>query len=75
MARLEHNKHGNPRLLRGEILSRWVLLTTNDIEGCETDLAKLSDVLQTRYGYAKRRAEKEAELFFGEFEHRLRLTA
>ena len=62
-------------LLRGEILSRWGQLTTADIEECGADRSKLIDVVQARYGFAKRRAEKEVELFFGDFQDRLRMAA
>ena len=63
------------RLLRGEILSRWEQLTTSDIEECSPDRSKLIELLQTRYGYVQRRAEKEVELFFGEFQNRLQMAA
>jgi hypothetical protein len=63
------------RVLRGEILSRWEQLTTTDLQDGVTDRSRLIDILQTRYGFAKRRAEKEVELFFGEFRDRLRLAA
>ena len=62
------------RLLRGEILNRWEHLTTGDIEECGTDRSKLIDILQARYGYAKTRAEREVELFLGDFQDRLRLA-
>ena len=74
MAYAQSNKHLR-RLLSWEILSRWGELTTADIEDCGTDRAKLIDVLQARYGYAKRRAEKEVDLFLDEFEDRLRMAA
>jgi hypothetical protein len=74
MARAQSETHSN-RLLRGEILRRWEQLTTADIEECGTDESKLIDVLRARYGYARRRAEKEVELFFGEFRDRLRMAA
>ena len=74
MARAQSETHSN-RLLRGEILRRWEQLTTADIEECGTDGSKLIDVLRARYGYARRRAEKEVELFFGEFRDRLRMAA
>jgi hypothetical protein len=74
MARAQSETHPN-RLLRGEILRRWEQLTTADIEECGTDGSKLVDVLRARYGYARRRAEKEVELFFGEFRDRLRMAA
>jgi hypothetical protein len=62
-------------LLRGEIARRWEQLTESEIDDCCTDMSKLIDVLETRYGYAKSRAEKEAELFLGEFHDRLRMAA
>ncbi len=55
------------RLLRGEITCRWHELTSSDVEECTSDRAKLIEVLQARYGYTRRRAEKEVELFFLEF--------
>ena len=64
-----------PRVLRGEILSRWEHLTTTDLQDGVTDRSRLIDILQARYGFARRRAEKEVELFFGEFCDRLRLAA
>ena len=63
------------RFFRGEIASRWQQLTTSDIEECCTDRSKLTGLLETRYGYARSRAEKEVELFFGEFHDRLRMAA
>jgi hypothetical protein len=63
------------RLIRGELTGRWQQLTTSDVDACCADRSKLIDVLQSRYGYARKRAEKEAELFFGEFQDRLRLAA
>lgn len=61
--------------LRGEITRRWDQLTAVEIEECCIDPSKLIDVLQTRYGYVKRRAEREAKLFLEEFRDRLRLAA
>ncbi|PYS35478.1 MAG: CsbD family protein [Acidobacteria bacterium] len=74
MVRAKFNRHFN-RLLCGEILTRWEQLTSAEIDGCGADRAKLIDVLQARYGYAKRRAEKEVALFISEFQERLRLAA
>ncbi len=62
-------------LIRGEIMRRWEQLTSTEIEECCKDQSRLIDFLQTRYGYAKRRAEKEVELFFGDFQDRLRMAA
>ena len=61
-------------LLRGEIMSRWEHLTASDVDECCSDRSRLIDVLQYRYGYVKRRAEKEAELFFCEFQTRFRMA-
>jgi hypothetical protein len=63
------------RFFRGELMRRWQQLTTSDIEECCMDRSKLSGFLQARYGYARSRAEKEVELFFGEFQARLRMAA
>ena len=63
------------RFLRGEIMRRWQQLTTSDIEECCADRSKLSAFLESRYGYARSRAEKEVELFFGEFQARLHMAA
>ncbi|HEY2382068.1 MAG TPA: hypothetical protein VGK48_12890 [Terriglobia bacterium] len=63
------------RLLLGEIRRRWEQLSNSEIEQCTVDESKLTDLLQARYGYAKRRAEKEVELFFAEFYDRLRMAA
>ena len=74
MANVKYDS-GFSRFLRGEITRRWQQLTVSDIEECCADQAKLIDALQARYGYARKRAEKEAELFFGEFQDRLRMAA
>jgi hypothetical protein len=74
MAHAQFDRHPT-RLLRGEILSRWEQLTIADIEECSNDRSELISLLQRRYGYAARRAEKEVELFFGEFQERLRMAA
>ena len=72
LARLERDPI---RLLRGEILGRWEQLTTSDIEECGTDRSGLIRLLEARYGYAKQRAEKEVDLFYGDFQDRLRMAA
>ena len=63
------------RFFRGEITRRWQQLTTSEIEACCADQSKLIELLQARYGYARTRAEKEIELFFGELQDRLRMAA
>ena len=69
------NFRNHSMLLRGEILSRWDQLSAADIEECGTEPSGLIHLLQTRYGYAKRRAEKEVDLFFVELHDRLRMAA
>jgi hypothetical protein len=66
---------GSNRFFRGEVTRRWQQLTTSEIEECCGDQSKLIELLQARYGYAKTRAEKEIELFFGELQDRLRMAA
>ncbi len=74
MARATFEWH-HSRLLPGEIQNRWKQLTTSEVEQCSTDRSKLIELLEARYGFAKRRAEKEVELFFGHFRDRLRMAA
>jgi|RhiMetdeSRZDD1v2_1073273.scaffolds.fasta_scaffold101851_2 hypothetical protein len=69
-----HEPHLN-RLLRGEILSRWVELTVDDVQECGDDGSKLIDALQARYGYSKLRAQREVQVFLEEFRDRLRLSS
>jgi hypothetical protein len=61
--------------LRGEIMRRWQQLSTSEIEQCWADRSKLIATLQDRYGYARGRAEKEVDLFYLEFQDRLRMAA
>lgn len=69
-------KHPVPvRLLRSEILNHWKQLTIADIEEYGTDGSRLIDLLQSRYGYAQKRAVREVDLFFGDLDDRLRLAA
>jgi len=73
MTRAKPHRNLN-RLLLGEILRRWQQLTISEIDECGADRSRLVKLLRARYGYAERRAEKEVELFFGEFETRLRMA-
>ena len=61
--------------LRCEIMCRWQLLSTSEIEESCVDLSKLIAYLQNRYGFVHRRAEQEVHLFYLEFQHRLRMAA
>jgi hypothetical protein len=63
------------RLLAGEIRRRWEQLSNSEVEECSVDQSKLIELLQSRYGYARRRAELEVELFCGWFQDRLRMAA
>lgn len=63
------------RLLLGEMGRRWEQLSKSEVEECSADRSKLIGLLQARYGYARRRAEMEVDLFFGEFQDRLRMAA
>jgi hypothetical protein len=72
---MAHANRDPKHLLRGEIMRRWEYLTLSDVDECCSDQSRLIDMLQYRYGYLKRRAEKEAELFFCEFQIRLRMAA
>src|SRR5947209_4818261 len=58
-------KKASNRLLSGEILCRWEDLNKAEIEECAGDRLKLTALIETRYGYARRRAEKEVELVTG----------
>jgi hypothetical protein len=61
--------------LCSEIVRRWQQLSSYEVEECGANRSKLIEVLQSRYGFARRRAEKEVDLFYEEFEDRLRMAA
>ncbi len=63
------------RHLRSEIMSRWQLLSNSEVEESCVDRSKLITFLQNRYGFVPRRAEQEVQLFYLEFQQRLRLAA
>jgi uncharacterized protein YjbJ (UPF0337 family)/gas vesicle protein len=50
--------------LKGEIKSKWGQLTDDELTRVEGDMDKLVGTLQTRYGYARARAEQEVNDFF-----------
>jgi len=72
---MTHATRDPHHLLRGEIMRRWEHLTASDVDACCSDRSKLIDMLIYRYGYVKRRAEREAELFFCDFQNRLRMAS
>jgi hypothetical protein len=63
------------RHLRSEIMSRWQLLSNLEVEESCVDRSKLITFLENRYGFVRRRAEQEVQLFYLEFQQRLRLAA
>jgi len=71
----EMHSNNPSRFLRGEMTNRWQYLTSGEIDECCSDQSKVIDILQSRYGYARGRAEKEANLFFTDLQDRLRLAA
>jgi len=49
--------------IKGEIKRKWGQLTDDDLTKIEGDAEKLIGMLQTRYGYARARAEQEVNEF------------
>jgi hypothetical protein len=74
MAQVKESLNPN-RHLRSEITSRWQLLSNSEVEESCVDRSKLISFLQNRYGFVRRRAEQEVQLFYLEFQQRLRLAA
>lgn len=58
--------------VRNELIRRWNQLTSEDIDRIGGRRDNLVDLLEYKYGYARRRAEREVEGFVTEFEDRLR---
>jgi hypothetical protein len=63
------------RFLLGELLSHWTMLTQRETEVCIDDREKLVQLLQSRYGFARKRAELELNTFLCEFQDKLLRTA
>lgn len=57
---------------RTEINHQWAALSSDDIDGVNGKRDHLVVLLETRYGYARRRAEREVERVVKEFEDMLR---
>jgi uncharacterized protein YjbJ (UPF0337 family) len=60
---------------RNEITNLWTEISSDDldrVDGTRTDLVVL---LESRYGYARGRAEREVERVVTEFEDKLRRAA
>jgi uncharacterized protein YjbJ (UPF0337 family) len=57
---------------KNELNHQWAELTPTDLDQIDGRRDNLVLLLEHRYGYARRRAEKEVELFVTEFEDKLR---
>jgi len=53
--------------MRGAVKSRWGKITDDDLTVISGQTEKLLGVLQTRYGYAKDKAETEYKEFLSTF--------
>lgn len=54
---------GNWSQIKGQVREKWGDLTDDDIDRIKGKRDQLVGALQKRYGYAKEKAEKEAEDF------------
>jgi uncharacterized protein YjbJ (UPF0337 family) len=57
---------------RNEINDHWTELSSDDLDQINGRRDNLVVLLESRYGYARRRAEKEVERVVTEFEDKLR---
>ncbi len=57
---------------RHEVSSHWTQLSADELDGIDGKRDNLVWLLERRYGYARRRAEREVERVVTEFEDRLR---
>ena len=56
---------------RSELSYQWKQLTSDELDRVQGKRDHLVVLLERRYGYARRRAEKEVDLFVSEFVDRL----
>ena len=54
---------GEWKKTKGKIREKWGELTDDDLDRLEGRMEQLAGTLQKRYGWARERAEKEAEAF------------
>lgn len=59
---------GNWKQLHGQVKTWWGKLTDDDITKIDGKRENLVGVLQTKYGYAKEKAETEVNQRLGEWE-------
>ena len=57
---------------RNELNFQWTQLSSDDLDQIDGRRDNLVYLLERRYGYARRRAEREVERVVDEFEDRLR---
>jgi len=57
---------------RKEANHHWTELSSDDLDGIDGRRDNLICLIERRYGYARRRAEREVERVVAEFEDRLR---
>lgn len=57
---------------RNELNYQWKQLTADELDRVDGRRDNLVFLLENRYGYARRRAEREVDLFVNEFADRLR---
>ena len=53
--------------VRGSVKTKWGKLTDDDLTAISGQTEKLLGMLQTRYGYAKEKAEEEYKAFVSSF--------
>ncbi len=54
---------GNWKQFKGQVQQQWGKLTSDDLDVIDGQREELVGRIQSRYGYAKERAEKEIEAF------------
>ena len=57
---------------RNELNHHWTQLSSDDLDRVDGKRDNLVYLLERRYGYARRRAEREVERVVNEFEDKLR---
>jgi uncharacterized protein YjbJ (UPF0337 family) len=57
---------------RNEIHGHWTQLSSDEVDRIDGRRSNLVSLLQSKYGYARRRAEREVERVVTEFEDKLR---
>ena len=63
------------RQIRNEVNFWWSAFTQEDLHNFDGGRDHLIVMLETRYGFARRRAEREADRFFNHFEDKLERAA